>query len=98
MKRSQRSNKVLATAALSSSDRGISCFLYYWIQTDSTILISYHYFYLHLTIEDYLIENILRTQYDYTMSDAGLYLTAICMACDFLPVEVFKVQSPIMRN
>lgn len=64
MKSPQRSNKVLATAALSSSDRGISCFLYYLIQADSTILISHHYFYLLLTIEDYLIENIFRTRHD----------------------------------
>lgn len=63
MKKSQRTNKVLATAAPSSSDRGVSCSLYYLIQTDFTTLILYH-FYLHLTIEDYLIKNILRTQYD----------------------------------
>lgn len=95
MKKSQRANKVLATAAPCSSKRGVSCSLYYLAQTDFTILISYN-FNLHLTIEDYFIKNKLRTQYDQTMSNTALYLTAIFMACYFLPVQIFKVQSAIM--
>jgi len=32
------------------------------------------------------------------MLDTGLYLTAICMACHVLPVQVFKVRSAIIWN
>lgn len=64
MKRSQRSNKVLAIEAPSVLDREMSCFLYYLIESDSTTLISCQYFYLHLIIDDYLIKNMLRTQHD----------------------------------
>lgn len=61
MKRSQKSNKVLAAAAPSVLDRGVSCFLYYFV--DSNTPNSCQYFYLHLIMDNYLIKNMLRTQY-----------------------------------